>query len=354
VLIVAAAAVLAAVFASRAAPEPHALLIGLTDDAQILGNPARSFPLLQRLHVRIVRVNLRWDAVARRRPSEARNPQDRAYNWRLYDEAASRAAKSDVKLLFTIVGSPRWASGFAKPNHAPKRFADLEDFAFAAATRYADVHLWSAWNEPNYRVFLRPQYRRAGGRWVIQSAIDYAQICTAIYQGVHAAQQDTQVACGETDPNGNDEPESSRPAVAPLTFLRALKAAGLKQFDAWAHHPYAEKPSQAPWSRPKNKTVALGNLDLLVKELTKLYGPKPVWLTEYGYQTSPPDPRDGVSWRRQAQYLTNSYAIVRRNPRVEMLVWFLIRDEARNGGWQSGLETSGGRKKPAFDAFRRL
>jgi hypothetical protein len=34
-----------------------------------------------------------------------------------------------------------------------------------------------------------------------------------------------------------------------------------------------------------------------------------------------------------------------------MLLWFLVRDEDRLGGWQSGLETWSGVHKPAFNAF---
>jgi len=37
-----------------------------------------------------------------------------------------------------------------------------------------------------------------------------------------------------------------------------------------------------------------------------------------------------------------------------MMLWFLLRDETFLGGWQSGLMTSAGRQKPAFDAFRLL
>ena len=36
------------------------------------------------------------------------------------------------------------------------------------------------------------------------------------------------------------------------------------------------------------------------------------------------------------------------------MTWFLLRDEKRLAGWQSGLETYGGKKKPAYYAFRRL
>jgi hypothetical protein len=85
-----------------------------------------------------------------------------------------------------------------------------------------------------------------------------------------------------------------------------------------------------------------------------LYGTKPLWLTEYAYQTNPPDRTFGVSWAKQAAYLKQAYAIARKNPRVQMLLWFLLKDEPYLGGWQSGLMTASGRVKPAFNAFRLL
>ena len=45
------------------------------------------------------------------------------------------------------------------------------------------VRDWLAWNEPNNPVFLTPQYRRSGGRWIVQSAKAYARICNAVYAG---------------------------------------------------------------------------------------------------------------------------------------------------------------------------
>jgi hypothetical protein len=95
---------------------------------------------------------------------------------------------------------------------------------------------------------------------------------------------------------------------------------------------------------------------LLVREVTRLYGNKRIWITEYGYQTNPPDRIVGVSWAKQAQYLTQAYGIAKRHPRIDMFLWFLLRDERRltDEGWQSGLLTADGRKKPSFAAFQRL
>jgi hypothetical protein len=127
------------------------------------------------------------------------------------------------------------------------------------------------------------------------------------------------------------------------------------RFDAYAHHPYYGHRTEAPSSRPplRGTAITLGNIDVLIKELTRLYGPKRVWLTEYGYQTNPPDRAFGVSFVNQARYLTQAYAIARANPRIDMMIWFLVKDEARIGnGWQSGLYTASGRRKPSWQACR--
>ena len=270
--------------------------------------------------------------------------------------------------MFTIFGTPSWANGGLAPTRAPTRASDLEAFAFAAAKRYSGtftrsdgtvlprVKYWTAWNEPNLPLGLVPQWRRVGNRWVIQSARDYARICNAVVTGVHGTLLPGElVACGDTAPRGNNSPKSSRPTTSPLAFLRAMKQAGARGFDAYAHHPYPSGPSESPATRPKKGSTAVtfGNLGDLTAQVTKLYGRKPIWLDEYGYQTDPPDKGLGVSPAKQASYLTQAVGLARANPRVTMLLWFLIRDEPSLSGWQSGLETRGGTHKPAFAAFVR-
>ena len=106
---------------------------------------------------------------------------------------------------------------------------------------------------------------------------------------------------------------------------------------------------------PKGKhkrRIQMGNISLLLKLITQLYGPKHLWITEYGYQTNPPDKTIfGISWAKQAQYMKQAYAMARKNPRIDMMLWFLVSDEPSIGGWQSGLETVTGKKKPAWNAF---
>ena len=120
--------------------------------------------------------------------------------------------------------------------------------------------------------------------------------------------------------------------------MRAFRRAGRVPFDAYAHHAYYGAPFEQPSTQPRGSSaVTLGNIDVLAREVTRLFGPKRIWITEYGYQTNPPDRIFGVSWTLQARYLEQAYAIASRNPRIDMLLWFLLRDEPRLSGWQSGL-----------------
>jgi hypothetical protein len=164
-----------------------------------------------------------------------------------------------------------------------------------------------------------------------------------------------------TAPRGNNNPASARPSVSPVAFLIAAKKAGMRTFDAYAHNPYYGTPIETPTTKPPGTrsgqvptAVTLANLDVLLKELGHLYGPRHLWITEYGYQTNPPDSLFGVSWAAQARYLTQAFAIARKNPRIDMMLWFLVKDQPALGGWQSGLITVDGRRKPAFAAFQRL
>jgi hypothetical protein len=347
------------------------MLVGFYDDEQVYGRTGWAMTQLKSLRAGIVRITIHWSNVAKRRPVSPANPADRAYNWSAVDQVISQAAKNRVRVLATIFGTPRWA-GRAQ-NRLPRRISDLRLFAHAAARRYSGsyhvkenenepervlpaVRHWLAWNEPNNPVFLKPQWKMVKRQWRPQSAFDYAKICSAIWSGVHSTRiGGERVACGATGPRGNDAPRSSRPSTSPLVFLTWLRRAGLKRFDAYAHHPYYgsrfEQPSTVPSSK---KAVTLGNIGVLTKQLSRLYGGKRLWLTEYGYQTRPPDRVFGVQYASQAKYVHQAVAIARRTRRIDMLVWFLIRDERRLSGWQSGVVSIRGARKPAFRAFQTL
>jgi hypothetical protein len=347
------------------------MLLGLFDDASTYGAPTSTFPLLKQLHVQVVRLTLTWggrDGVANDRPAHPNDPADPAYRWARYDEAVEAATRSGMQVLFTIVGTPDWANGRRGARVAPRSGLPLRQFAAAAALRYSGtfldtasgrilprVSLWLAWNEPNNSVFLRPQFVRAKGRWQFAAAAAYARICNAVYRGVHSVGGPQRVACGATAPRGYNDPHAARPSTAPIAFIRAAQSAGLKEFDAWAHHPYYSFPRETPTTRLTDPHgVGFGDLDRLTRVVTQLYGSKPLWITEYGYQTNPPDTFYGVGWNTQAAYLREAYRIARANPRIGLLTWFLLRDSRSLAEWQSGLMTARGVRKPAFAAFASL
>jgi hypothetical protein len=366
------------------------LLVGINDEAfSLYGDPTTAFATLKALKTQVIRVNLYWGgtkwAVAKSRPADPTDPGDPAYDWAIYDRLVRYATQNEIKVVFSILFTPGWANHNKARTVAPTVFKDLENFSYAAAERYSGlwtapawqqdpanpttklplpkVNMWTAWNEPNNPIWLSPQYKRVGKTWRVESAFQYAKICNAVYNGVHSRflgpLQDEHVACGVTGPKGNDAPATKRASVDPLTFLTQAHRFGMKKFDVYAHHPYADiGAAESPTFVPKGKfkrRVQLGNLSLLTKLISQYYGPKHLWITEYGYQTNPSDKVFGVSYAKQAQYLTQSYAIARKNPRIDMMLWFLVRDEATGGhpgnNWQSGLATVTGKKKPAWNAF---
>ena len=375
--VLAATLAAAAGLAVPASAAPH-MSIGVYDEGQtFFGNLDQVFAQYQTLRVGVLRVNLYWGGtlgVAKHRPFSATDPRDAGYDWSIYDRTALYAAAHGLRLLFSITGTPRWANGGGSPNRPPTNYNLLRGFAYAAAARYSGtyvgddgrvlpaVRLWAAWNEPNNPSFLRPQFVRSDGKWVVASAQAYAKICNAIYAGVHATLfKGEQVACGVTAPRGNNNPNSGRPSVSPVAFLVAAKRAGMRRFDVYAHNPYYGVPTETPTTRPPGThsgqaptAITLANINVLIAEVRRLYGPHPLWITEYGYQTDPPDSQFGVSWTKQARYLTQAFAVARRNPSISLMLWFLVRDEPAVAGWQSGLMTTGGRKKPSFNAFRNL
>ena len=366
------------------------LLVGINDEAfSLYTDPNVAFATLKALKTQVIRVNLYWGgtklAVANSgRPADPTDPGDPAYQWTIYDRLVRYATQYGIKVMFSIVYTPGWANGGKARTVAPTNFNDLVNFSYAAAERYSGlwtapewqqdpsnptsklplpkVNMWTAWNEPNNPVYLTPQYKRVGRTWRVESAFQYAKICNAVMAGVHSPYlgplPDEHVACGVTDPKGNDAPATSRPSVDPLTFLTQAHRFGMKAPDVYAHNPYADiGAAESPTYVPKGKTkrrVQLGNINSLLKLVSQYYGPKHLWITEYAYQTNPPNKHFGVSYAMQSKYLTQSFGIARKNPRIDVMLWFLVRDDPTKNGWKSGLETSTGKKKPAWGAFIKV
>jgi hypothetical protein len=88
----------------------------------------------------------------------------------------------------------------------------------------------------------------------------------------------------------------------------------------------------------------------------------PLWITEFGFQTRPPDPIFGVKLKRAAAFMDISEWIAFRNRRVASYSQYTLVDAPpKRGGrpflrwstWQAGLRFADGRKKPrVYGAFQ--
>ena len=311
---------------------------GIQDDAWLNGGQIDArLDMLDRLGPDVVRYTLRWDVIARKRPQRATNPKDKAYDWRLPDGVLRGLRKHHIAALVTLYGSPRWANGRHAPNFAPRSNGALASFAVAVAKRYPWVRRWEVWNEPNLRTFLRPNSPR----------VYVKRLLNPTYAALHSLRRGMRVAGGATSPRRTPS------GMGPVPFMRGMSAAHAR-LDAYSHHPYpvsrTETPSQAN-CRYCTGVLTLARLPDLLTEVRRDFGRKRIWLTEYGYQSNPPDRYLGVSRGLQARYLAQAAYLVYKSPPVDLLIHFLVRDERMRGRWQSGLVTSGGAHKPAFQAF---
>ena len=148
----------------------------------------------------------------------------------------------------------------------------------------------------------------------------------------------------------------SQHSMPPLQFLRGVRCQGCARLaaDGWAHHPYSNKrgPFYVP---PDADNVTIGVLGRLHSALRKAKGPLPVWITEFGVQSAP-DPYLGVSLAQQAEYRSLAERLAREDKRVAAFSQYLLTDDAPRdggyGGFESGLQTHDGARKPSYDEFR--
>ena len=309
--------------------------------------------------------------------------------------------------LFVKAVATRYSGSFV----APKPTLDAQHSGPAAPLPRVDY--WAIWNEPNQAGWLTPQLVPGRGRAVIEhSPTVYRGLVDAAWAALaDSGHADDTILVGETAPKGltaRNLPRCSAVRTAsvctgslkPLHFIRQLyclddayhplagsgaaargcpvDAAGTARFAAdhpglfaatgWAHHPYELifAPNHRP-SDPDFVTIAdLGRLSDALQRILAVYGEDragglPLYLTEFGYQSTPPSPI-GVSLSRQAAYLNQSEFIAYTNPHVRTLSQFLLHDDSLRPGatalvragasFQTGLEFHGGKKKPAFAAYR--
>jgi hypothetical protein len=235
------------------------------------------------------------------------------------------------------VGTPSWANGDRSSNWAPRSASTFSAFATAAAIHYPWVRRWLIWNEPNQVRWLRPT----------TPAVYTSRLLNPAYAAIHAQLPGAQVAGGGT------APRASSGGVSPVAWLTGMRRAHA-HLDAYAHNPYPLNPKrESPLSGGCTRcaTITMATISKLVGLVSRNFGRARIWLTEYGYQTNPPDRLLGVSFAQQARYESQGAYAAYRTPRVDVLIHFLYRDEPNLSRFQSGLVTLAEKSKPSFAAF---
>jgi hypothetical protein len=385
--------------AAAPAHAAHSLRIGIADDGVLFHDPDAAGVVAQwkSLGIDVARVHVRWASVApatdARRPPKGFdpwNPDDRHYHWGAVDHALQMLLDAGIEPILSVTGSgPLWSSsqpsrGDPRWRPDPHRFAA---FATAVARRYADaVTDYIIWNEPDQAGWLQPQFVCRGTRCRPESPHIYRHLVNAAAPAIRAADPTSEILAGALAPRGAD-PRSRNSAMRPLTFLRAFgcvnaryhrmvhgRCAGFHAplIDGISYHPHGvlRSPSQRNPQRDEAAFADLGRLEFVIDRIAAqggmectCTGPIPIHLTEFGYQTNPPDPYQGVSPSAQARWLQEAGYRAWRDPRIKTLVQYEWRDDpllsksprsrgkSAYGGWQSGLLYADSRPKPALSAF---
>jgi hypothetical protein len=339
-------------------------------------------------------------------------------NWDRYDNLIKAAADRGIRVYFNVTGpGPLWASTAPPKNlrgltgtYKPKVGA-FKQYVTAVGKRYSGtyndengsrgtlprVSFWSLWNEPNQGGWLTPQWETRGGQKVPASPALYRKLYQAGYQGLlatgHRVDNDV-ILMGETAPLGSDAQTEKSP-MRPRQFLREVfcispdgtpysgnaaklrdcgdfAARGPLQANGYAHHPYTKNVS--PLVRDANPdSITMANIDDLGTTLDDIASKTnnvkaglPLFMTEFGFETNPPDPISGIAPDLQAKYNVLGEFQAYNNPRIASQAQFLLADvppdrKHRKGSkaywftYQSGLFYTAGKligtAKPAAYSY---
>jgi hypothetical protein len=300
-----------------------------------------------------IRIWIEWRDVAPTAPANPADPSDPAYVWTELDREVQTARARGLRVILTFYEAPSWAerpAGGRQGSNDPDP-AQLGLFARAAAVRYwGQVFDWEIWNEPNLDFFFMPQ-RDAVGSSVAPAR--YRALVNAAAASIHAVDARNRVVAGALAPFG---PPSGH---MPLDFMRKLLCMSRGKsprpvcnakttFDVWSHHPYTQggPRHQAYW--PDDVSIGdLGEMNRLLRAAVRagnVVHSRPVafWVTEFSWETRPPDPQ-GVPLARHARWTSEALYRMWRSG-VSLATWWLLRDRPFPAAVnQSGLYYCGAR-----------
>jgi hypothetical protein len=410
-LVVAALAALLLALPAAATASPAQQSMMMDDDLLLYRGDAVRDQTMKRMKdigVDVVRVTVLWNVVAdrarstpqRRRRFDPRRPNTYPHaNWDKYDRLVRAARTLGLGVYFNVTPpAPDWARGKAprglrtavKQAWKPDA-GEFAKFVEAVGRRYSGrykdenderqplprVTIWSLLNEPNQAGWLAPQWEKGRMSSAIQARELYLRGRAALDRVGHGRDQ---IFFGETAPLGSSQ-KGQRSPVRPKRWLRAFlcenkRGKGCNMFDkygkiratAFAHHPYTK--DRSPEQRDKSRdSVTMANiddlgvlLDRLARSTRNVAKGMPLQLTEFGFETDPPDPFNGVPIARQAEWNVLGEYLAFANPRVQGITQFLLSDVPPVRGkprssksywftYQSGLQFANGAPKPSLNAY---
>jgi hypothetical protein len=362
-----------------AAPAASATLYGVESNAELANsNVTResqraTLDKMRAQGVRIIRANVHWNEAAPeacngQSPAQLRDPDNACYDWRVFDGIVEESKAHGIQVLVSVTQAPHWLQGSSDPRYLGTTAAQwarsvmhYSAFMAAAARRYAPgsahgvVRYWTVWNEPNSVNYFRPMNTRT---LVNAAPARYAQLFAQSAIAIKSVNSVAQVALGPTGPNSSPWKPYSYVKAVERNLPRYLPGTGAKERSyvaAWAHNPYPGVGTAPSRGVAKLPTIGMSNIRELVRLLDAypLTRGKPIWATEFAYQTNPPDDVLGIAPPLQGRFLAESFDWLSSTGRVPIAIWYGFTDPVNIADWQGGTYYFDGRAKPSMLWYRR-
>jgi len=321
---------------------------------------AQDFQHMPNAGVETVRTGLSWSSV---------QPEQGPLNWRVADVRVAQLAGNGMEFLPVLASTPAWiATPPATPPIGSQAIEAWTQFLKAAVARYgpggtfwqpaegggpspfhslchcdADpmpISSWQVWNEPTLSHYFN----------VSSPVQSYAKLLQVSHDAITSVDPKAQIVLAGVPGFGTKGSENAWQFLGEL--FRTLGNGD--DFDVVALHPYARSTSQLELEIKKVRAVMNENGD----------GAKPLWITELGWGSGPPD-RFGFNkgTQRQAQLLTQAYSLLLRDRaswHLDRVYWFEWRDPPPSSELScsfcgsAGLLQNDRKPKPAYDAFTQF
>jgi hypothetical protein len=350
-LALAVAVILALALPATTSAKPPRGFVGMTaDDIFGRAGPYRDKALAQQraAGVQLLRVAFNW--------SEIELGPGRFY-FTTYDRYVLDAARQNITLLPILFNAPDFRStkpavGAERGAYPPRDNADMAYWASLLVDRYGPngslwqanpgvtarpIKSWQIWNEPNLGVYWQP---RANAR-------EYLAMLRTVGAAIKARDPHAEIVTAGL-------PDSRLGyAIRLAPYLKKLyKGGGSSAFDTLAINSYAVTPKYL---------VKLMNT---TRKLVNHIGGRrdKLWISEVGWCDKGLRHRFCVGAKRQAKYIGQSVGLMKKKKRAWKLRGFVLFSW-RDGkpyvkgkdfwGNHTGLLTIKGKKKPAFNVFKR-